>query len=264
MARQADHRRHHARLRANANTVFAGNHHVCPARSEVGIRGDRAGALAEKVLIPAAVRLRDPGARHRDGPPRWWSQAATRCVRPAPLRSGRVRPCWCSDREPSGSSRPSSRGSRAEVHVAGVWAERSLALARAARGGRTPGSSAISRAGGADRFDSVIEATSDSRDARAGHPAREARGPRRLHRSVARHRVSSTRATSHSRTSRRSASCRLRQGLAGAIESFADGSVVPDAIVSEVIALDDVPSRLEGRRGADAGPGPKVHVDPRL
>ena len=53
-------------------------------------------------------------------------------------------------------------------------------------------------------------------------------------------------------------------GLAGAIESFASGAVVPDALVSEVIALDDVPSRLEGRRGPDAGPGPKVHVDPRL
>jgi threonine dehydrogenase-like Zn-dependent dehydrogenase len=53
-------------------------------------------------------------------------------------------------------------------------------------------------------------------------------------------------------------------GLAGAIEHFADGSVVPDALVSEVIALEDVPDRLEGRRGAESGPGPKVHVDPRL
>ncbi len=53
-------------------------------------------------------------------------------------------------------------------------------------------------------------------------------------------------------------------GLGGAIESYASGAVVPDSLVSEVIALEDVPSRLEGRRGPDAGPGPKVHVDPRL
>ena len=53
-------------------------------------------------------------------------------------------------------------------------------------------------------------------------------------------------------------------GLAGAIERFASGAVVPDALVSEVIALEEVPSRLEGVRGEDAGPGPKVHVDPRL
>ena len=53
-------------------------------------------------------------------------------------------------------------------------------------------------------------------------------------------------------------------GLAGAIASFASGAVVPDAIVSEVISLAEVPSRLEGERGPNAGPGPKVHVDPRL
>ena len=53
-------------------------------------------------------------------------------------------------------------------------------------------------------------------------------------------------------------------GLAGTIESYASGAVVPDALVSEVVALEDVPDRFEGRRGADAGPGPKVHVDPRL
>ena len=52
-------------------------------------------------------------------------------------------------------------------------------------------------------------------------------------------------------------------GLVGAIASFASGAVVPDAIVSEVIPLAEVPSRFDGQRGA-AGPRPKVHVDPRL
>ena len=52
-------------------------------------------------------------------------------------------------------------------------------------------------------------------------------------------------------------------GLAGAIEAFASGAVVPDALVAEVVRLEEVPSRLEGSRGPDAGPGPKVHVDPR-
>jgi threonine dehydrogenase-like Zn-dependent dehydrogenase len=53
-------------------------------------------------------------------------------------------------------------------------------------------------------------------------------------------------------------------GLAGAIQAFASGAVVPDLLVSEVVSLADVPSRLEGVRGASARPGPKVHVDPRL
>ena len=53
-------------------------------------------------------------------------------------------------------------------------------------------------------------------------------------------------------------------GLAGAIGLFASGEVVPDPIVAEVVGLADVAARLEGRRGPGAGPGPKVHVDPRL
>jgi len=52
--------------------------------------------------------------------------------------------------------------------------------------------------------------------------------------------------------------------LAGAIEAFATGAVAPDSIVAEVIGLSEVASRLDGERGAAAGPGPKVHVDPRL
>jgi threonine dehydrogenase-like Zn-dependent dehydrogenase len=53
-------------------------------------------------------------------------------------------------------------------------------------------------------------------------------------------------------------------GLAGAIEAFATGAVLPDSIVGEVIGLAEVASRLDGRRGAAVGPGPKVHVDPNL
>ncbi len=52
--------------------------------------------------------------------------------------------------------------------------------------------------------------------------------------------------------------------LAGAIEAFATGAVAPDSLVAEVIGLSEVASRLDGRRGVAAGPGPKVHVDPRL
>lgn len=53
-------------------------------------------------------------------------------------------------------------------------------------------------------------------------------------------------------------------GLAGAIELFASGAVVPDSLVAEVVGLDSVAERLEGNRGPGAGVGPKVHVDPRL
>lgn len=52
-------------------------------------------------------------------------------------------------------------------------------------------------------------------------------------------------------------------GLKGAIEYFASGAVNPELLVSEVISLEEVASRLEGKRGDGAGPGPKIHVDPR-
>jgi len=48
------------------------------------------------------------------------------------------------------------------------------------------------------------------------------------------------------------------------IAAYANARVVPDALVSEVIGLEDVASRLEGERGPNAGPGPKVQVDPRV
>jgi threonine dehydrogenase-like Zn-dependent dehydrogenase len=52
-------------------------------------------------------------------------------------------------------------------------------------------------------------------------------------------------------------------GLGGTIELFASGAVNPEPLVSEVIGLGEVTSRLEGRRGENSGPGPKVQVDPR-
>ena len=53
-------------------------------------------------------------------------------------------------------------------------------------------------------------------------------------------------------------------GIPRAIEAYATGEVVPDALVSEVVSLDEVASRLAGESGSDAGPGPKVQVDPSI
>ena len=52
-------------------------------------------------------------------------------------------------------------------------------------------------------------------------------------------------------------------GLRGAIDLYASGAVNPEPLVSEVIRLEEVTSRLEGKRGEEAGRGPKVLVDPR-
>ncbi|HEY4023437.1 MAG TPA: alcohol dehydrogenase catalytic domain-containing protein [Pseudonocardiaceae bacterium] len=51
-------------------------------------------------------------------------------------------------------------------------------------------------------------------------------------------------------------------GLAGAIERYATGAVDPRPLVAATIGLDQVADALRGTRPPDAGPGPKIHVDP--
>ncbi len=53
-------------------------------------------------------------------------------------------------------------------------------------------------------------------------------------------------------------------GLDATIEAYAAGSVDPRPLVAATLGLDEVGSVLAGERPAGAGPGPKVHVDPRL
>ena len=240
----------------------AGHQHVCPDRFEVGIRDGWAGALAEQVLIPTrfayeipehvsvtAAALVEPGGN------------ALRAVRAAEHRS-RAQRCSCSAPGRSGCSPPSSRW-RPAPRCTSAESARAPSRSPAPSACRTRGSSTSSSTAHANRFDAVIEATSNER-----MPALSVRLAKPAGR-VVYIGLSSTPSLVDSReivlkditaVGILSAS----PGLAGAIESFAGGAVVPDAIVSEVVALEEVPDRLEGRRGADAGPGPKVHVDPRL
>lgn len=240
---------------------LAGRHHVCPNRSEVGIRGGWAGALAERVLIPtrfayeipehvsvAAAALVEPGGN------------ALRAVRAAALRpeqevlvlgSGTIGLLAAQFALAQG----------AVVHVGGVR-EGSLALARSLGAQHTWQLDKLADSP-ADRFDAVIEATSN--DAMPTLSIRLVKPSGR----VVYIGISSTPSLVDSRdivlnditvVGILSAS----PGLAGAIAHYADASVVPDSLVSEVVALEDVPSRFRGRRGEGAGPGPKVQVDPRL
>jgi len=53
-------------------------------------------------------------------------------------------------------------------------------------------------------------------------------------------------------------------GLADTIRAYADGSVDPRPLVAATIGLDRVGPVLAGDRPTGAGPGPKIHVDPRI
>ncbi len=52
-------------------------------------------------------------------------------------------------------------------------------------------------------------------------------------------------------------------GLDAAIAAYASGAVDPRPLVAATVGLDEVDAVLAGRKPADAGPGPKIHVDPR-
>ena len=52
--------------------------------------------------------------------------------------------------------------------------------------------------------------------------------------------------------------------LADAIDAYASGSVDPRPFVAATVGLERVGDVLAGTRSPDAGPGPKIHVNPRL
>jgi 2-desacetyl-2-hydroxyethyl bacteriochlorophyllide A dehydrogenase len=240
---------------------IAGHQHVCPNRHEVGIRGGWPGALAEKLVIPArfayeipehvslaAAALVEPGGN---------ALRAVRGAQPEPgqrvlvLGSGTIGLLAAQFAMAAG----------AEVHVGGVR-EGSLQLARELGVPHTARLDELTDSE-PDSFDAVIECTSD--EAMPALAVRLTRPAGRVvfiglsavpslvdTRDIALQDITAVGVLSAS------------GGLAGAIESYAGGAVIPDSLVAEVVSLADVPDRFEGRRGPDAGPGPKVHVDPRL
>jgi 2-desacetyl-2-hydroxyethyl bacteriochlorophyllide A dehydrogenase len=238
----------------------AGHHWVCPNRSEVGILGDWAGALAEKIVIPTRFAYEIPENV---------TVTAAALVEPG---GNSLRAVQASNLEPGhkllilGSGTIGLLAAQfalavgAEVHVAGARAT-ALELARSLGVQHTCQLGELAH-GHDNEFDAVIDASS------VDHmPALSVRLAKSAGRVVFIG-LSSTPSMIDSRdvvlkditvVGILSAS----PGLAGAVQNFSSGAVVPDSIVGEVVSLEEVPARLEGGRGADAGLGPKIHVDPR-
>ena len=237
-----------------------GVHHVCPNRHEIGITHGWPGALAEQLLVPTrfaypipehvsvtAAALVEPGGN------------ALRAVRAAQLEPGRTVLVLGSGTIGLLAAQ-FARAEGAEVHLAGVRPG-SLDLGRRLGIEHVVTVDEVT-AGDGDRFDAVIDCTSvESSPALAVRLVKPAGRVVFIGLSSTPSVVDSRRIALKDVTAVGILSA--SPGLAGAIDGFASGAVVPDAIVSEVVSLDEVPSRLDGMRGADAGPGPKVHVDPR-
>ncbi|OUM41713.1 zinc-dependent alcohol dehydrogenase [Arthrobacter sedimenti] len=239
----------------------SGHHHVCPNRFEVGIRDGWAGALAEQMLVPTrfaheipenvsvtSAALVEPGGN------------SLRAVRAAHLRAGQ-KVLVLGSGTIGLLAAQFALADGVEVHVAGVR-EGSLALARSLGVQHTWQLHELAD-GRHDEFDAVIEATSnESMPALAVQLTKPAGRVVYIGLSAEPSLVDTRDIALKDITVVGILSA--SPGLAGTIERFASGSVNPDAIVSEVISLEDVPDRLEGHRGASAGPGPKIHVDPHL
>jgi threonine dehydrogenase-like Zn-dependent dehydrogenase len=239
---------------------LGGTQWVCPFRKEVGITDGWPGALAEQQLIPARFAHLIPehvsvtsGALVEPGGNALRAAQATlagRGSRVLVLGSGTIGLMAAQFLLAKG----------VDVHLAGKRAS-SLQLGRDLGVSTTHDIDEIATSD--ERFDAVIDATSSDTSPAIAARLVDPAGRIVLIGLSATPSIVDTRdlvLANITTVGILSAS----PGLAGAIEAFATGAIDPDSIVSEVIGLAEVASRLEGRRGVAAGPGPKVHVDPRL
>jgi threonine dehydrogenase-like Zn-dependent dehydrogenase len=235
-----------------------GHQHVCEHRQEVGIRGGRDGALAEQVAVPATSlhalpdevdpvlgALVEPGGN------------ALRAARAADLRPG-DRVLVLGPGTIGLLVAMFARAAGAEVHLLGVTGQslgvaRDLGFARAWTDDSLPDLP----------FDAVVDASNAPRlPARAldlVEPAGRvvyvglAGSPSRIDtRTLALKDVTAVGILSAS------------PGLKATIEAYSSGAVDPRPLVAATIGLDQVADVLAGVRPEGAGPGPKIHVDPRL
>ncbi len=235
----------------------AGYQHVCAHRQEVGIRGDRPGALAEKLAVPASSLYALPDAVDATlgalVEPGGNALRAARAAAVAPggrllvLGPGAIGTLVALFAQAAG----------AQVHLVGV----------------DPGSLGFARSLGFDgvwtwhdlpdlTFDAVVDAsTAPELPARAVElvePGKRvvfiglAGRPSHLDtRQLVLKDVTAVGVLSAS------------PGLAETVVAYASGTVDPRPIVAATVGLDDVAAVLAGEPPAGAGPGPKIHVDPR-
>ena len=235
-----------------------GQQHVCEHRQEVGIRGGRPGALAEQLAVPASSlhALPDPvdpvmGALVEPG------GNALRAARAADVGPG-DRALVLGPGTIGLLVALFLRAAGAEVHLMGVSPAsldfaRTLGLEHAWTGPTLPDLP----------FDAVVDASNAvalpalalDRVEPAGRVVYIglAGSPSRIDtRDLALKDVTAVGILSAS------------PGLGATIAAYAAGEVDPRPLVAATVGLDQVGAVLAGERPEGAGPGPKIHIDPRL
>lgn len=232
----------------------SGYQHVCEYRTEIGIRGGRPGALAERLAVPATAlrelpdQVDDPrGALAEPG------ANALRAVRAARLRPGE-RVLILGPGTIGVLAAMFARAAGAEVHLMGR-PDRSLPFAASL------GFDGVWTAGTLPSlpWDAVIDASN------AAHlPAKAVElvepGKRVVYIGLA---GSPSLVDTRALTLKDVTATGILSGSPGleaAIEAYARGDVDPTPLVAATIALDDLALVLSGQLPAGAGPGPKVHI----
>jgi threonine dehydrogenase-like Zn-dependent dehydrogenase len=234
-----------------------GHQHVCERRQEVGIRGGRPGALAEQVAVPV-TSLHDL--------PDSVDAVLGALVEPGgnALRSARAACLWAGDRAlVLGAGTIGllvamfARTTGAEVHLMdrsprALDFARSLGFAHAWTEDTLPDVP----------FDAVVDAST------AAHlPARALDLVEPAGRLVYVGLAGSPSTIDTRRLALKDVTAvgilSASPGLDDTIRAYASGQVDPRPLVAATVGLDQVGAVLAGDRPVGAGPGPKIHVDPR-
>jgi 2-desacetyl-2-hydroxyethyl bacteriochlorophyllide A dehydrogenase len=232
----------------------SGRHHVCSSRTELGVRGDRPGALAEQLAFPAAYLYALPDSV---------DDAAGALVEPAGNAIRAVRAAGLAATERVlvlGTGTIGllvamfARAVGAEVHMMGKSDE-------TIRFARTLGFDALWTEDSLPPmpWDAVIDASNAAH--LPAHALELVEPGRRV--------VYVGLAGSPSTIDTRALALKdvtavgilgASAGLAAAIQAFADGSVDPDPLVASTVGLDDLAGIMSGEPPPGAGPGSKVQV----
>jgi threonine dehydrogenase-like Zn-dependent dehydrogenase len=235
-----------------------GHQHVCENRQEVGIRGGRPGALADQLAVPATSlhllpdtvdavlgALVEPGGNALRSAGAADLQPGDRVLVLGPGTIGLLVAMF-------------ARAAGADVHLMGR-SERSLTFARSIGFEQSWREDSLPDL----PFDAVIDASNAPQlPARAldlVEPAGRvvyvglAGSPSRVDtRTLVLKDVTAVGVLSAS------------PGLGATVEAYASGAVDPRPLVAATVGLEQVGAVLAGDRPPEAGPGPKIHVDPRI
>jgi threonine dehydrogenase-like Zn-dependent dehydrogenase len=234
-----------------------GRQHVCEHRQEVGIRGGRPGALAEQLAVPAGSlhalpdavdpvlgALVEPGGNSIRAAKAAQAGPGDRALVLGPGTIGLLVAMFL-------------RASGAEVHLMGRT-EDSLAYTRSLGFEHAWTEDTLPDLG----FDAVVDASNAAHLPAlaldlvepAGRVVYIGLAGRPSHidtRTLALKDVTAVGILSAS------------PGLDDTIAAYAQGAVDPRPLVAATVVLEEVGAVLAGERPATAGPGPKIHVDPR-